>query len=121
MNISSRGVRPAKWQFWFRVVPASCWHGVSLHLVCGRSSLLQDRHLTLPDAGVGLLDLPLEVLHAIFSHFQAHEWAKGPANSCLFLNRIDLSRLALRLPVRFQAVLATFEAPGLPVRTCASI
>ena len=47
-----------------------------------------------------LLDLPQEVLHAIFSHIKAHEWAQGPAQSCRLLSRMDLPRVALHLPVK---------------------
>ena len=50
-------------------------------------------------AGVKLLDLPQEVLHVISSHFKAHEWAQGPAQSCRLLSRMDLPRVALHLPV----------------------
>ena len=52
------------------------------------------------DTGTDLLDLPQEVLHAIFSHIKAHEWAQGPAQSCRLLSKMDLPRLALHLPVR---------------------
>ena len=74
-----------------------CRLEVSLHLMW--ETLLPDHDLALADAGIKLLDLPQEVLHAIFSHFKAHEWAQGPAQSCRLLSRMDLSRVALHLPV----------------------
>ena len=61
--------------------------------------LLLDHDLALHDAGINLLDLPQEVLHAIFSHITAHEWAQGPAQSCRLLSRMDLSRVTLNVPV----------------------
>ena len=74
-----------------------------LRFVCGRCILLLDLGSAPSDAGINLLDLPQEVLHAIFSHMKAHEWAQGPAQSCHFLSRMDLPRLALQLPVRLQS------------------
>ena len=71
--------------------------------MCGRCTLLLDLESAPSDAGITLLDLPQEVLHAIFSHIKAHEWAQGPAQSCRFLSRMDLPRLALQLPVRLRS------------------
>ena len=94
---------------------------MSLHLMCG--TLLSDHDSALPNAGIKLLDLPQEVLHAIFSHFKAHEWAQGPAQSCRLLSGMDLPRVALHLPVRHQlricmhVCMPLFKVPKLPVRT----
>ena len=56
---------------------------------------------------MNLLDLPQEVLHAIMTQFEAHEWAQGPAQSCRILSKMDLPRLALHLPVSCRAAHAT--------------
>ena len=76
--------------------------------VCGRFKLLPDLDRScFHDAGMKLLDLPQEVLHAIMTQFEAHEWAQGPAQSCRILSKMDLPRLALHLPVRCRAAHAT--------------
>ena len=66
-------------------------------------------------AGINLLELPQEVLHAICSHIKAHEWAQGPAQSCRLMSRMDLPRLTLQ--IRVGALPALFKAPRLSDRS----
>ena len=46
-------------------------------------------------AGAALLDLPTEILQAIADHFDAAEWATGPAIACQRLYKMPLTRLSV--------------------------
>ena len=115
----SQGMHPAVWRFFLCAVclyPQAA--GMDCRCIICAGDPCSSQTMTWPflHAGINLLDLPQEVLHAIFSHFKAHEWAQGPAQSCRLLSRMVLSRVALHVPVpvRTSAAPVTLEVLHLP-------
>ena len=58
---------------------------------------------------MSLLDLPEELLQLVSKHFEADEWAQGPAQACRLLNRMHLPRIELYEPVSSSAVLCSSQ------------
>ncbi len=53
-------------------------------------------HLAMYCADINIVHLPLEVFQRISKYLTAQEWAKGPSQTCKFLNNMRLPSLVLK-------------------------